>query len=92
MHRPDKERFQRPYVHKMQVDGSEAKLTIHQSKFTAEGFASTGERAAHPSRRLIAAAGRRRAPGAGFLGVPKAAPAAAAAPQFGTAASWWPSI
>jgi hypothetical protein len=48
--RPDKERFTRPYVHKMLVDGCETKLTIHQAKFTAQGFASTGEPGARPSR------------------------------------------
>uniref|UniRef100_A0A383VHV1 Uncharacterized protein n=1 Tax=Tetradesmus obliquus TaxID=3088 RepID=A0A383VHV1_TETOB len=42
-HRPDKERFHRPYKHAMTVPGSDAPITlsIRQKKFGPEGFAST---------------------------------------------------
>ncbi|KAL0033614.1 hypothetical protein WJX79_007925 [Trebouxia sp. C0005] len=38
-HRPDKTRFHRPYIHFMTSPA--VKLTLQQSKFDAEGFAST---------------------------------------------------
>lgn len=46
--RPDKDRFQRPYIHTMVTPDSsgrpqEVTLTIKQQRFTSEGFASTGE-------------------------------------------------
>eukprot|EP00879_Flechtneria_rotunda_P033344 GHRR01036920.1.p1 GENE.GHRR01036920.1~~GHRR01036920.1.p1 ORF type:complete len:144 (+),score=45.34 GHRR01036920.1:247-678(+) len=40
-HRPDKDRFQRPYKYILMVDGQSVTLTIQQQKFLAEGFAST---------------------------------------------------
>ncbi|KAF6266140.1 putative methyltransferase-domain-containing protein [Scenedesmus sp. NREL 46B-D3] len=42
-HRPDKERFHRPYKHTMVLPGSEVSITlsIRQKKFGPEGFAST---------------------------------------------------
>lgn len=42
--RCSKVRFDRPYLHPFQPPGAEAevKLTIHQQRFKAEGFASTG--------------------------------------------------
>ncbi|KXZ53523.1 hypothetical protein GPECTOR_7g973 [Gonium pectorale] len=43
-HRPDRDRFQRPYVHPLRLpDGAEVKLTLEQARFRsgAEGFAST---------------------------------------------------
>lgn len=45
--RPDKDRFQRPYIHTMSVADSrgqaqQVSLTIKQQKFSSEGFASTG--------------------------------------------------
>lgn len=41
-HRPDKVRFDRPYLHPMRLpSGEEVKLTVHQARFKATGFAST---------------------------------------------------
>ncbi|KAL4447760.1 hypothetical protein ABPG75_004979 [Micractinium tetrahymenae] len=41
-HRPDKVRFDRPYLHSMRLpSGDEVKLTVHQARFKATGFAST---------------------------------------------------
>ncbi|KAL4419147.1 hypothetical protein ABPG77_002660 [Micractinium sp. CCAP 211/92] len=46
-HRPDKQvagevRFDRPYLHPMRLpSGEEVKLTVHQARFKATGFAST---------------------------------------------------
>ena len=39
-------RFDRPYLHPMRLPGQEGetKLTVHQARFTEQGFASTGER------------------------------------------------
>ncbi len=42
-HRPDKVRFDRPYLHPMRLPGGEEiKLTVHQARFKEQGFASTG--------------------------------------------------
>ncbi|PSC72502.1 lysine methyltransferase METTL21D [Micractinium conductrix] len=41
-HRPDKVRFDRPYLHQMSLPGGGAtQLTVHQSRFKEQGFAST---------------------------------------------------
>ncbi|KAI5083978.1 hypothetical protein GOP47_0000147 [Adiantum capillus-veneris] len=40
-HRPDKDRFDRPYIHKMVVDGCQHTLSIIQAPFSIRGFAST---------------------------------------------------
>lgn len=42
-HRPDKVRFHRPYSHVVHTgEGVRIPLTIHQARFEAQGFASTG--------------------------------------------------
>jgi hypothetical protein len=51
--RPDRDRFQRPYKHPMVVDGQPTTLTVHQKKFAAEGFASTGGHRHSPPAPLI---------------------------------------
>ncbi|MCO5580127.1 hypothetical protein L7F22_033994 [Adiantum nelumboides] len=40
-HRPNMDRFDRPYIHKMRVDGCEYTLSISQAPFSTRGFAST---------------------------------------------------
>eukprot|EP00250_Pteridium_aquilinum_P004633 c14845_g1_i2 orf=118-843(+) len=40
-HRPDKDRFDRPYIHKMLIDGHQHILHINQARFSTRGFAST---------------------------------------------------
>ncbi|KAH7295965.1 hypothetical protein KP509_26G001400 [Ceratopteris richardii] len=40
-HRPDKDRFDCPYIHKMLLNGHEHTLSISQARFSTRGFAST---------------------------------------------------